>query len=103
MHIANYIEEMCVGAGAARRSWTNLMPNSMAVVWAELGSAPADASAWWMEYFTQRRGGQMFRVTVILVFALIGLGIAIVLLQHQERKQDREEDEQERVRLFTFV
>lgn len=103
MRIANYIEELWAGGGAGRRSWTNLMPNSMAVIWAENGDGVGDGSIWWMEYFTQRRGGQMLRVCGLLVVALLGLAIAILVLTKRERKEDREVLEQERVRLFNFV
>lgn len=102
MGIANYIEALWVGAGGGQREWTNLMPNSMAVVWAEKGESAGDASGWWMEYFTQRRGGQMLRVSALLVASLAVLGVAILVLQQKEMKEDREE-EQERVRLFNFV
>lgn len=102
MQIANYIEALWVGAGGAQRQWTNLMPNSMAVVWAEKGESRKDASGWWMEYFTQRRGGQMLRVSALLVASLAVLSVAILVLQQRESKEDREE-EQERVRLFNFV
>lgn len=100
MNIANYIEELWAGGGASARSWPSLMPNSMALIWAEGGNV---ASSWWMEYFTQRRGGQMLRVVAVLLGALVVLGLGIVLLQHKERKEDREEDEEERARLFNFV
>lgn len=103
MQIANYIETLWAGGGAGTRSWTNLMPNSMAVIWAETAEGRGDASLWWMEYFTQRRGSQMLRVSALLVASLAVLGVAILALQQQERKQDREEDEQERARLFNFV
>lgn len=103
MRIANYIEELWAGAGNGRRSWTNLMPNSMAVVWAETDGAVGGADAWWMEYFTQRRSSQILRVSALLVVALMVLAVAILVLQQQERKEDREEDERERVRLFNFV
>lgn len=99
-HIANYIEELWVGGGASTRSWGSLMPNSMAVIWGEGGS---DSSSWWMEYFTQRRGSQMLRVSGFLVVALAGLAACILVLQDAERRKDREEDEEERARLFNFV
>lgn len=102
MQIANYIEALWVGAGGAQRQWANLMPNSMAVVWAEKGESSSNASGWWMEYFTQRRGGQMLRVSALLVASLAVLGVAILVLQQKESKEDREE-EQERIRLFNFV
>lgn len=102
MRIANYIETLWVGAGSARRQWTNLMPNSMAVVWAEDGMGRGDSRSWWMEYFTQRRGSQMLRVSALLLASLVVLGSSIICLQQQEMKQDREE-EQERSRLFNFV
>lgn len=98
MNIANYIEELWAGGGAASRSWVSLMPNSMAVIWAEGGN---NASSWWMEYFTQRRGSQMLRVTAVLLLSLVALGLAIIFLQQKERKDDLQEDEQER--LFSFV
>lgn len=98
LEISNYIEEMCVGAGAFSRSWANLMPNSMAVVWAERGNFSA---LWWMEYFTQRRGGQMLRVVAVLTAALCALGGAILYLQHKERKEDRD-SVSEQVQLFNF-
>lgn len=103
MQIANYIETLWAGGGAGARSWTNLMPNSMAVIWAETAEGRGDSSLWWMEYFTQRRGSQMLRVSALLVASLAVLAVAILFLQQKERKQDREEDEQERVRLFNFV
>lgn len=103
MRIANYIETLWVGAGGGWRQWTNLMPNSMAVVWAEKGDGGSgDSGAWWMEYFTQRRGSQMLRVSALLVASLLVLAVAILVLQQQETKEDREE-EHERARLFNFV
>jgi hypothetical protein len=56
---------------------------------------------WWMEYFTQRRGGQMLRVVAVLTIALGILGASILLLQQKERKEDRE-NEPEHVQLFNF-
>lgn len=99
LDISNYIEEMAVGAGAETRSWTNLMPNSMAVVWAR---GRDSGSSWWMEYFTQRRGGQMLRVVGILMVALGAMGVAIAVLQNQERKEDLA-SESEHVQLFSFA
>lgn len=99
-NIANYIEELWVGAGTSTRSWTSLMPNSMAVIW---GEGSENLGSWWMEYFTQRRGSQMLRVTAILMTVLVILGFIILYLQHRERKEDRAQDERESVRLFNFV
>jgi FG-GAP-like repeat len=104
LQISNYIEEIAVGAGGASRSWTNLMPNSMAVVWAEdtrSASGSLSSADWWMEYFTQRRGGQMLRVVAVLTVALGVLGASILLLQQRERKEDRA-NESEHVQLFNF-
>lgn len=98
--IANYIEELFVGAGASSRSWSSLMPNSMAVIWAEGGN---NTGSWWMEYFTQRRGSQMIRVTAILMACLVALGFSILWLQNQEAKEDRERYDRESTRLFSFV
>lgn len=98
--IANYIEELCAGAGGSKREWTELMPNSMAVIW---GDSSGNTAAWWMEYFTQRRGSQMLRVTAILMVSLVMLGAAILYLQNKEAKLDREIDERESARLFSFV
>lgn len=98
--IANYIEELWVGAAASTRSWNNLMPNSIAIIWADATDNPA---AWWMEYFTQRRGSQMLRVTAILMGGLVLLGGIILYLQHREMKEDRQRDESESARLFNFV
>lgn len=98
--IANYIEELWAGGGSATRSWTSLMPNSMAVIWAGGDNSPG---SWWMEYFTQRRGSQMLRVTAILMTGLVLLGIIILWLQHREAKEDRLRDELETSRLFNFV
>ena len=106
VNIANYIEEMWAGGGLSTRSWENLMPNSMAVIWAAEGgdsTAKSGSANWWMEYFTQRRGSQMLRVTAFLLLALVILAFGIMFLQHKERKEDRAEDEQERARLFNFV
>lgn len=102
LHISNYIQEMAVGAGAASRSWANLMPNSLAVVWA---APAADPDGWWMEYFTQRRGGQMRGVVVALAVGLGVCGAGIAYLRHQERKEDWEErrERSERVSLFNFA
>jgi integrin alpha FG-GAP repeat containing protein 1 len=99
LEISNYIEEMSVGGGADHRSWSNLMPNSMAVVWADRSSP--GSSGWWMEYFTQRRAGQMLRVATVLMAALAVNGAAILVLQHRERKEDRE-NVSEHVQLFNF-
>jgi FG-GAP-like repeat len=99
LEISNYIEEMAVGGGADWRVWTNLMPNSMAVVWAD--RTTPGSGGWWMEYFTQRRGGQMLRVVSVLMIALAVNGAAILMLQHKERKEDRE-NAAEHVQLFNF-
>eukprot|EP00178_Gracilaria_changii_P017468 TRINITY_DN498_c1_g1_i1.p1 TRINITY_DN498_c1_g1~~TRINITY_DN498_c1_g1_i1.p1 ORF type:complete len:645 (+),score=126.31 TRINITY_DN498_c1_g1_i1:203-2137(+) len=99
--IANYVEELWVGGGAGTRAWTSLMPNSMAVVWAEGGGA--DGGAWWMEYFTQRRGGPMLRVVGALLLALCALGAAIGVLQRAEHKRDRADAERVRERLWGFA
>jgi FG-GAP-like repeat len=96
LEISNYIEEMVVGAGVATRAWSNLTPNSMAVVWADT------VSGWKMEYFTQRRGGQMLRVVAILIVTLGLLAGAVLYLQHQERKEDRESISEQQVPLFNF-
>lgn len=98
--IANYVEELWAGSAGATRGWTGLMPNSMAVIW---GDESANTAAWWMEYFTQRRGSQMLRVTAILMAGLVVLAASIVYLQHREAKEDRERDERESARLFNFV
>lgn len=103
MQIANYIETLWAGGGAGTRAWTNLMPNSMAVIWAETAERRGDTSLWWMEYFTQRRGSQMLRISALLIASLAVLAVAILVLQQRERKQDREYDEQERVQLFNFA
>lgn len=98
--IANYIEGLWVGTGASTRSWSSLMPNSMAIIW----SQPANSQGpWKMEYFTQRRGSQMLRVTAILMAGLFVLGSIILWLQRREAKEDRERDERETARLFSFV
>lgn len=98
--IANYIEELYVGAGASSRSWNSLMPNSMAIIWADGGN---NTGSWWMEYFTQRRGSQMLRVTAVLMACLILLAVAILWLQSREAKEDRERYDRESTRLFSFV
>lgn len=103
MQIANYIETLWAGGGTGARAWTNLMPNSMAVIWSETSEGRGDSSLWWMEYFTQRRGSQMLRISALLIASLAVLGIAILFLQQKERKEDREKYEQERVQLFNFA
>lgn len=99
LEISNYIEEMVIGAGYESKTWTNLMPNSMAVVW---GDSDRGSSGWWMEYFTQRRGGQMLRVVAVFTLALCALSGAIFYLQQKERKEDRESSFEQRVQLFNF-
>lgn len=101
--IANYVEELWVGGGGGARAWTALMPNSMAVVWAGGGARDGDAGAWWMEFFTQRRGGPMLRVVGALLVALLLLAAAIAALQHAERKRDLREGARHRLRLFSFA
>ncbi|PXF41248.1 T-cell immunomodulatory protein [Gracilariopsis chorda] len=101
-NIANYVEELWVGGGKNSRAWTGLMPNSMAVVWAE-GGGEGDASAWWMEFFTQRRGGPMLRVVAALMGSLLVLAAVIGALQHAERKRDLREAARHRLRLFSFA
>lgn len=98
--IANYIEGLWVGTGASTRSWSSLMPNSMAIIWSMSANSPGP---WKMEYFTQRRGSQMLRVTAILMAGLFVLGSIILWLQRREAKEDRERDERETARLFSFV
>lgn len=98
--IANYIEELWAGAGASTRSWSSLMPNSMAIIWSVSENL---AGPWKMEYFTQRRGSQMLRVTAILMIGLMTLGSIILWLQYREAKEDRELNERESARLFNFV
>lgn len=98
--IANYIEALWIGTGASTRSWSSLMPNSMAIIWSMSANSPGP---WKMEYFTQRRGSQMLRVTAILMVGLFVLGSIILWLQRREAKEDRERDERETTRLFSFV
>ena len=102
LHISNYIQEMAVGAGAASRAWANLMPNSLAVVWA---APAADPGEWRMESFPQGRGGQMLGVVAALAVGLAACGVGIAYLRHQERKEDWEErrERSERVSLFNFA
>mmetsp|Transcript_9956 Transcript_9956/g.30362 ORF Transcript_9956/g.30362 Transcript_9956/m.30362 type:complete len:135 (+) Transcript_9956:1702-2106(+) len=86
--IVNYITEMAVGAGGQTRSWHGLMPNSMALIWPQSSD---NTKHWWMEYFTQRRGGQMLGTVIVLLVCLFVLGIAILVLSWRERVEDRKE------------
>jgi len=74
------------------------MPNSMAIIWCD---STDGSKNWWMEYFTQRRGGQMLGVVICLVVVLVLLAIPIWYLGYKEKKQDKEE-QQEKANLFTF-
>ncbi|KAA8493578.1 T-cell immunomodulatory protein-like [Porphyridium purpureum] len=86
VRISNYIEQVALGTGKYTRSWENLMPNSVVVVW------PQDAvqtGSWWIEYFTQRRGGQMLGVVIALCVLLLLLAISIYYLFWKEFQEDR--------------
>jgi len=83
--ISNYIEEMAMGGATLSRSWSNLMPNSMAVIWPDLSEG---TKSWWMEYFTQRRGGQIQGIVSFLIGCLVGVALAIWYLSWRERKED---------------
>eukprot|EP00172_Hildenbrandia_rubra_P001537 Plantae.Rhodophyta-Hildenbrandia_rubra.ctg210.p1 GENE.Plantae.Rhodophyta-Hildenbrandia_rubra.ctg210~~Plantae.Rhodophyta-Hildenbrandia_rubra.ctg210.p1 ORF type:complete len:646 (+),score=79.24 Plantae.Rhodophyta-Hildenbrandia_rubra.ctg210:2113-4050(+) len=96
--ISNYIEEVAVGSGKTSRSWANLMPNSMALVWANKEDA---SDGWRMEYSAQAKGAQILGVVSILSVVMILLGGVIIYLQNLETKRDREEGG-ERVQLIHF-
>ena len=88
---------MVIGAGAEIRAWTNLTPNSMAVVWAD-----ASTTGWKMEYFTQRRGGQTLRVVLVLAVTLVQLEVGIVYMQHKERKESIKNVSETEIQPFNF-
>jgi integrin alpha FG-GAP repeat containing protein 1 len=85
--IANYIEEMSIGAGSVVRTWSSLMPNAMAVVW------PVDGASghWRVAYITKSRGRQMLGVVVVLASTLILLAGAIAYLHAVERVDERKQ------------
>jgi len=85
MRMSNYIEEVAMGVGRATRTWANMMPNAVTVVWPLRASSEKE---WWMEYFTQRRGGQMLGVVIVLCVILAVLAVVIWYLTWKEAKQD---------------
>jgi len=97
--VVNYVSQMSVGAAGLTRTWSGLMPNSMALLWLDSGDG---TGSWWMEYFLQRRGGQMLSITIVLSVLLVILGIVISIMSWKERVEDRREKAQNS-ELFGFA
>jgi len=88
LHITNHAQEIAVGAGTVLRSWANLVPNSLAVVWA---APAADPGGWWMEYCIQRLEGLMLGVVTAMAVGLAAFGAGITYHHHKESKEDWEQ------------
>mmetsp|Transcript_6445 Transcript_6445/g.27405 ORF Transcript_6445/g.27405 Transcript_6445/m.27405 type:complete len:608 (-) Transcript_6445:1536-3359(-) len=97
--VVNYVSQMSVGAAGLTRTWSGLMPNSMALLWLDSGDG---TGSWWMEYFLQRRGGQMLGITIVLSVLLVILGVVISIMSWRERVEDRREKAQNS-ELFGFA
>lgn len=85
--IANYIEEMSMGGGGVVRSWSALMPNTMAMLW-PVGDA---RGRWQVAYFTTGRGRQMLGVVFVLFATLIVLAVGIGYLHAAERNEEKKQ------------
>jgi integrin alpha FG-GAP repeat containing protein 1 len=83
----NYVQELAVGAGSTQRSWTNLLPNSFAVIYPQ---DPANANSWRLEFYTQRNIRSIVGVIIVLTSAMIALGGAIIFLLWREHRQDKQ-------------
>ncbi|KAK4532084.1 hypothetical protein CCYA_CCYA10G2941 [Cyanidiococcus yangmingshanensis] len=83
----NYIQELAVGAGSSQRSWTNLLPNSFAVVYPQ---EPSNPNSWRLEFYTQRNIRSVIGVIIVLTSAMILLGGVIFYLLWREQRQDKQ-------------
>lgn len=87
-NMLNYVEELAAGAGSSQRSYTNLLPNSFAVVYPQ---DPGDSGAWRLELYTQRHIGSIIGVIIVLSCSIVVLGAAIVFLMWREHKEDKKQ------------
>lgn len=84
--IANYIEEMAMGGSGGVRTWTNLMPNALAVIWPQ-GRRPQGGVKWKVSYLSKGRDGQMKRIVFVLCVTLVMLFFAILYIHTVEGRE----------------
>ena len=82
----NYVEELAVGAGHAHRSWTNLLPNSFAVVYPLSADS---ANQWKLQYYTKKNIGSIAGVIIVLASSMAVLAVTIVVLMWRESREDK--------------
>lgn len=85
--IANYIAEMATGGAEGVRTWRNLMPNALAVVWRPQES-PRSFAKWRIAYLSRGRDGQMKRIAFVLFTTLLILLAAIAYTHYLERVEE---------------
>lgn len=85
--IANYIEEMAMGGAHGVRTWKNLMPNALAVVWPRRQSTRG-VLKWKISYLSKGRDGQMRRIVFVLLATLVMLFFAILYAHSLEKREE---------------
>lgn len=85
--IANYIEEMAMGGAKGVRTWRNLMPNALAIVWPRHHPS-RDYAKWKIAYLSKGRDGQMKRIILVLFATLVVLTVAIAYTHGLERLEE---------------
>lgn len=85
--IANYIEEMAMGGAKGVRTWRNLMPNALAVVWSRRHPS-RDYPKWKIAYLSKGRDGQMKKIILVLFATLVVLMVAIAYTHGLERLEE---------------
>jgi integrin alpha FG-GAP repeat containing protein 1 len=83
----NYVQEIAIGAGSSQRSWTNLLPNSFAIIYPQ---DPSNPNTWRLEFYTQRNLRSVIGVIIVLASAMILLGGIILFLLWREYCQDKQ-------------
>lgn len=86
--IANYIEEMGMGGAHGVRTWRNLMPNALAVVWPGRG-VRRGVFKWKISYLSKGQDGQMRRIVIVLLATLVMLFFAILYAHSLEKREER--------------
>lgn len=82
--VANYIEEMAMGGAHGVRTWKNLMPNALAIIWPQRRSSRV-VSKWNISYLSKGRDGQLKRIAIVLFATLIILFFAILYAANLEK------------------
>lgn len=85
--VANYIEEMAMGGAKGVRTWRNLMPNALAVVWPRHHQS-RDYAKWKIAYLSKGRDGQMKKIVLVLFATLVVLMVAIAYTHGLERLEE---------------